>query len=303
MQPQELKQAILSGLLSFPITDFGVDNQFNPASYRQRLEWLMPYGASALFAAGGTGEFFSLAQEEYSAVVRTALATCKGRVPIIAGAGYGTATAIGYAREAERLGAQGLLLLPHYLTEASQEGLYQHVSAVCAATRLGVIVYNRGACRLAADTVARLAERCANLVGFKDGIGDIELMVSIRRRMGDRLAYLGGLPTAEIFAQAYRAMGVPVYSSAVFNFIPKTAMDFYRALACDDHATCNRILDNFFMPFLRIRNRGAGYAVSTIKAGARLVGHDGGRVRTPLTELTADETDELAALIKAQGPQ
>jgi len=303
MLPQELKQAILSGLLSFPITDFDADNKFDAASYKKRLEWLMPYGATALFAAGGTGEFFSLAQDEYSAVVQAAIATCKGRVPIIAGAGYGTATAIQYAQEAERIGAQGVLLLPHYLTEATQAGIEEHIATVCAATKLGVIVYNRGACRLGPDALARLADRCPNLVGFKDGIGDIELMVSIRRRMGDRFAYLGGLPTAEIFAQAYKAMGVPVYSSAVFNFIPKTAMDFYNALARDDHATCNRIMDNFFMPYLRIRNRSAGYAVSIIKAGARLVGHGGGKVRTPLTELSTEETAELKTLIEAQGPQ
>jgi len=303
MLPQELKQAILSGLLSFPITDFDASNKFDAASYKKRLEWLMPYGATALFAAGGTGEFFSLAQNEYSDVVRAAIDTCKGRVPIIAGAGYGTATAIQYAQEAERIGAQGVLLLPHYLTEATAAGIEEHVAAVCAATKLGVIVYNRGACRLGPDALARLADRCPNLVGFKDGIGDIELMVSIRRKMGDRFAYLGGLPTAEIFAQAYKAMGVPVYSSAVFNFIPKTAMDFYHALAQDDHATCNRIMDNFFMPYLRIRNRGAGYAVSIIKAGARLVGHDGGHVRTPLTELKEEEVRDLKALIEAQGPQ
>jgi len=303
MDPQELKQAISSGLLSFPITDFDAGNKFDPSGYRKRLEWLMPYGATALFAAGGTGEFFSLAQNEYSEVVRTAVETCRGRVPIIAGAGYGTATAIQYAQEAERVGAQGLLLLPHYLTEATQAGIEEHITAVCASTRLGVIVYNRGACRLGPDALARLAGRCPNLVGFKDGIGDIELMVSVRRHMGDRFAYLGGLPTAEIFAQAYKAMGVPVYSSAVFNFIPKTAVEFYNALAKDDHATCNRILDNFFMPYLRIRNRGAGYAVSIIKAGARIVGHDAGRVRTPLTELTAEESRDLKTLIEAQGPQ
>ena len=303
MQAQELKQAISSGLLSFPITDFDANNKFNPSTYRERLEWLMPYGATALFAAGGTGEFFSLAQDEYSAVVKTAIDTCKGRVPIIAGAGYGTATAIQYAKEAERIGAQGILLLPHYLTEATIAGIEEHVAAVCASTKLGVIIYNRGACRLGPDALARLADRCPNLVGFKDGIGDIELMVSIRRRMGDRFAYLGGLPTAEIFAQAYRAMGVPVYSSAVFNFIPKTAMDFYNALAKDDHATCNAIMDRFFMPYLKIRNRGQGYAVSIIKAGARIVGHDGGKVRTPLTELKDDEVQDLKALIAAQGPQ
>src|SRR5262245_45205208 len=104
----------------------------------------MPYGASALFAAGGTGEFFSLEPEEFSQVMKTAIDTCRGRMPIIAGAGGGTSLAIKYVKEAERAGSQGLLLLPHYLTEASQEGLVAHVQAICRSTKLGVIVYNRG---------------------------------------------------------------------------------------------------------------------------------------------------------------
>jgi 5-dehydro-4-deoxyglucarate dehydratase len=177
------------------------------------------------------------------------------------------------------------------------------VEAVCKSVKFGVIVYNRGQSRLYPDTLAKLAERCPNLVGFKDGIGDIELMSSIYLRMGDRFAYLGGLPTAEVYAAAYKALGTPVYSSAVFNFIPKTAMDFYKAVAADDMATQHRLLKDFFMPYLEIRNKGQGYAVSIVKAGARIVGHDAGPVRTPLTELKADEYDALAALIDKLGPQ
>src|SRR5882757_6843703 len=296
MTPLELKRTMSSGLLSFPITDFDAAGDFRADTYARRLEWLMPYGATVLFAAGGTGEFFSLTATDYSAVIRTAVETCRGKVPILAGAGGATRTAIAFAQEAERLGAQGVLLLPHYLTEAGQEGLAAHVEAVCRAVKLGVIVYNRGACRLQAGTLAQLADRCPNLIGFKDGFGEIELMVSIRRKLGDRLAYLGGLPTAEVYAAAYKAMGVPVYSSAVFNFIPKTAMDFYRGDAADDHATMNRLLDTFFIPYLEIRNRKPGYAVSIIKAGARLAGYDAGPVRPPLTDLSAEECDKLAAL-------
>ncbi|MFL6631368.1 MAG: dihydrodipicolinate synthase family protein, partial [Massilia sp.] len=158
-------------------------------------------------------------------------------------------------------------------------------------------------CRLTPESLEKLADRCPNLIGFKDGIGDIELMVSIWRRMGDRFSYLGGLPTAEVYAAAYKALGVPVYSSAVFNFMPKLAMDFYHAIAKDDHATTNRLLDEFFLPYLAIRNRKAGYAVSIVKAGARLVGHDGGPVRAPLTDLTDEESDMLHKLIVAQGAQ
>jgi 5-dehydro-4-deoxyglucarate dehydratase len=164
-----------------------------------------------------------------------------------------------------------------------------------------VVVYNRAQCRLTPDSLEQLADRCPNLIGFKDGIGDIELMVSIWRRMGDRFSYLGGLPTAEVYAAAYKALGVPVYSSAVFNFMPQLAMDFYHAIAKDDHATTNRLLDEFFLPYLAIRNRKAGYAVSIVKAGARLVGHDGGPVRAPLTDLTEEEHAMLDKLIIAQG--
>ena len=110
MTPQDLKTIIGSGLLSFPLTDFDAQGDFDPRGYAKRLEWLAPYGATALFAAGGTGEFFSLAPDEYSDVVKTAVDTCKGKVPIIAGTGYGTRQAIQYAQEAERLGAAGLLV-------------------------------------------------------------------------------------------------------------------------------------------------------------------------------------------------
>jgi 5-dehydro-4-deoxyglucarate dehydratase len=303
MTPLELKKTMSAGLLSFPITDFDAAGDFRADTYAQRLEWLMPYGATVLFAAGGTGEFFSLTPQDYSAVVGTAVRTCQHRVPIVAGTGGPTRQAIAFAQEAERLGAQGVLLLPHYLTEAGQEGLAAHVEAVCRSVSFGVIIYNRGACRLQADTLVKLADRCPNLIGFKDGIGEIELMVSIRRKVGDRFAYLGGLPTAEVYAAAYKALGVPVYSSAVFNFIPKTAMDFYRAVAADDHITMGRLLDTFFLPYLEIRNRKPGYAVSIIKSGAKLVGHDAGPVRPPLVDLSAEESARLGELIKSLGPQ
>ena len=303
MSPQELKVVLEAGLLSFPLTDFDAQLNFAPKAYADRLEWLQPYGASALFAAGGTGEFFSLEPGEYSDIIKVALDTCRGRTPILAGAGGGTRVAIQYAQEAERLGAQGVLLLPHYLTEASQEGLIAHVEAVCKSVKFGVVVYNRGACKLTPQSLLILADRCPNLIGFKDGLGDIEKFVAIRQTLGERFAYLGGLPTAELFAGAYKAMGCPVYSSAVFNFIPKTAMAFYTAHAAGDTATTDRLVRDFFIPYVALRNKGEGYAVSIVKAGATLVGHSAGPVRPPLSDLAAAEVDQLGALISKLGPQ
>jgi 5-dehydro-4-deoxyglucarate dehydratase len=166
-----------------------------------------------------------------------------------------------------------------------------------------VVVYNRGASRFHPDTLARLAERNPNLVGYKDGVGDIEAQVAVYQKLGDRFAYLGGLPTAEVYAAAYKALGTPVYSSAVFNFIPRTAMRFYEAVRTDDLDTQHRLLKDFFMPYLDIRNRMQGYAVSIVKAGARIVGHDAGPVRAPLTDLKPAEVEALRALIDTLGPQ
>jgi 5-dehydro-4-deoxyglucarate dehydratase len=246
---------------------------------------------------------FSLTPAEQERVVRTAVETCGSDTPIVAGAGYGTRLAIEMSQAAEAAGAAGVLLMPHYLTEASQKGLEAHIEAVCRSVSIGVIAYNRNVCRLEADTVARLAARNPNLIGFKDGVGDIEAVMSVRNLLGDRLSYLGGLPTAEVFAEAYDAAGFPVYSSAVFNFIPKTAMAFYEAVRSGDRTTTQRLLKDFFFPYLAIRNRSAGYAVSIVKAGARIVGHSAGPVRPPLTDLMAAEEADLAALIERLGGQ
>jgi 5-dehydro-4-deoxyglucarate dehydratase len=303
MTPNELRTTLGSGLLSFPLTDFDAQLNFDPRGYAARLEWLMPYGASVLFAAGGTGEFFSLEPGEYADVVRTSADTCRGRVPIVAGAGGGTRLAITYAQAAQRCGAQGVLLLPHYLTEASQDGLVAHVEAVCKSVQIGVIVYNRGACKLTAQSLEQLAARCPNLIGFKDGLGDIERIVSIRQRLGDRFVYVGGMPTHEVYASAYQALGVPVYSSAVFNFVPRTAIEFYNAYARGDTATTGRLIDEFFLPYLAIRNKGEGYAVSIVKAGATIVGKSAGPVRPPVSDLKPAEVDQLAQLIGRLGAQ
>ena len=96
MNPQDLKQILSSGLLSFPITDFDAQGDFRADTYASRLEWLAPYGATALFVAGGTGEFFSLTPADYSQVVKVAVETCRGKVPILAGAGGPTRTAIAF---------------------------------------------------------------------------------------------------------------------------------------------------------------------------------------------------------------
>ncbi|OCJ06952.1 5-dehydro-4-deoxyglucarate dehydratase [Rhizobium sp. AC27/96] len=294
MNPNELKQAVGSGLLSFPVTHFKQDLTFDEAKYRSHVEWLAGYDAAALFAAGGTGEFFSLNPAEVPQVVRAAKASA-GNTPIISGTGYGTSLAVEIAKSAEKAGADGLLLLPPYLMFAEQAGLIAHVKAVCQAVGIGVIVYNRDNAVLTAESLKRLADECPNLIGFKDGVGDVDKVIEITTTLRDRLVYVGGMPTHEVYAQAYFGAGVTTYSSAVFNFVPALAQRFYAALRGGDQAVVDDILKRFFFPLVTLRNRKKGYAVSIIKAGLHVLGKDPGPVRPPLTDLTADE---LAALEK-----
>jgi 5-dehydro-4-deoxyglucarate dehydratase len=297
MTPKEMALTIGNGLLSFPVTPFDASNKFDAARYRSNLDWLCGYEVAGLFAAGGTGEFFSLTPAEVVDVVTSAVQETAGRVPVLAGVGYGTAMATELAAAVERAGADGILLLPPYLVFSEQAGLADHVEAVCKATSLGVIVYNRDNAILTEDTIARLCDRCPNLVGFKDGVGDIEQMTRIYLRMGDRLTYVGGLPTAETFALPYLEMGVTTYSSAVFNFVPEFSTKFYAAVRRRDRETVQAGLRDFIMPLLAIRNRKRGYAVSMIKAGMKVIGRDSGPVRSPLTDLAASEVEELSALV------
>jgi 5-dehydro-4-deoxyglucarate dehydratase len=279
------------------VTPFKPDYSFDEAAYRANMDWLCGYDVAGLFAAGGTGEFFSLTPAEVPQVVAVAVEQTKGRVPVLAGTGYGTAIAREIAIDAEKAGADGLLLLPPYLIHSEQDGLAAHVAAVCASTKLGVIVYNRDNAILQPDTLARLADRCPNLIGYKDGIGDIELMTRVHSKLGDRLTYIGGLPTAETFALPYLDIGVTTYSSAVFNFVPEFATGFYAAVRRRDHETIRAGLRDFILPLIAIRNRKKGYAVSIIKAGMKVIGRDSGPVRPPLTDLTDAEMAELTALV------
>lgn len=296
MHPQDIKTALGSGLLSFPVTHFDTSGAFAKDSYQRHVEWLSGYDAPVLFAAGGTGEFFSLTPNEIPDIVRAAKEAA-GNTAIVSGCGYGTEIAVDIARSVEKAGADGILLLPHYLIDAPQAGLYHHVKRVCQSVGIGVMVYNRDNSILQPDTLARLCDECPNLVGFKDGTGDIGLVRHVSAKMGDRLTYLGGMPTAELFAEAYLGAGFTTYSSAVFNFVPALAVEFYKALRAGERSKCERILNEFFYPFMAIRNRGKGYAVAAIKAGVRLMGFDAGAVRSPLCDLSAEEEGMLEALI------
>jgi 5-dehydro-4-deoxyglucarate dehydratase len=292
----------LDGLLFFPVTAFGPDGSVNLEIYRTHVRAGIEAGAGAVFACCGTGEFHALTPEEFHDCVAAAVEEAAGRVPVLAAAGYGTALAIRFAQLAERAGADGLLAMPPYLVVPDQEGLARHYTALAGATGLDVIVYQRDNAVFAPRTVARLAQ-VPGIIGLKDGIGDLDLMQRIISAVRaeapeEEFRYFNGLPTAELTGPAYRGIGVLLYSSAVFCFVPEVALAFHKALTTGDDVMVNRLLDGFYRPLVELRNQGRGYAVSLVKAGVRLRGLDVGEVRAPLSEPSAAHVKELAELIE-----
>lgn len=293
----ELSASLGNGLLTFPVTHFDDQLRFDERRYRDHLEWQLGFELAGIFVAGGTGEGFSLSREETARVVSVGVEQAAGRLPVIAPATGATVTARAQATDAQALGADGVLLLPPYLTEGTQAGLRAHVEAVLEATDLGVIVYNRANAVYTAETIEYLADRHENLIGFKDGIGDIEAMARLYARLGDRLIYIGGLPTAETYALPLLELGFTTYSSAVCNFVPHFAVDFYHAVRSADRGRVYTLLNEFVLPYLEIRDRAAGYGVSIIKAGLDAVGREGGPVRPPLQPLTDQDRHDLSQLL------
>jgi 5-dehydro-4-deoxyglucarate dehydratase len=200
MELSKIKSALEDGLLSFPITDFNGNGEFSADTYADRIEWFVNNDVSSIFVAGGTGEFFSLSASEYEQIIKVSVGTTAGRVPVISSIGRSIPEAISFAKMAENAGIDALLFFPPYLTECPQEGVFEYAKTILNNTALPVIYYNRGNGILSAEYIKKLADTCPNLIGLKDGTGNMQDLNDTIKTVGNRLSYIGGVPTAEIIS-------------------------------------------------------------------------------------------------------
>ncbi|GGS48723.1 putative 5-dehydro-4-deoxyglucarate dehydratase 2 [Streptomyces violaceus] len=289
---QRLRDGMAGGVLSFPLTSFRDDGTLDPDGFRAYVAQRLAASPGAVFPACGTGEFFSLDEDEYRQVVTITVEEAAGRVPVVAGIGYGWAQAVRFARIAEDAGADALLVLPHYLVAAPQDGLVAQLEQIAARTRLPLIAYQRGQVAFTAESLKRIAA-LPNVIGLKDGHSDLDRLQRLTLAAPEDFLFFNGAATAEIQARAYATVGVPAYSSAVHAFAPEIADAFFAALRDGDHGTVDKLLRDFYVPLVELRDRVPGYAVSLVKAAARLRGHRVGPVRAPLTD---PSTADLATL-------
>jgi 5-dehydro-4-deoxyglucarate dehydratase len=293
---RRLREGMEGGVLSFPLTSFHDDGSLDPDGFRAHVADRLATAPGALFPACGTGEFFSLDEDEYRQVVTVAVEEAAGRVPVVAGTGYGWAQATRFARIAEEAGADALLVLPHYLVAAPQQGLVAQLEQIAARTRLPLIAYQRGQVAYTPASLRRIAD-LPSVIGLKDGHSDLDRLQRLTLAAPEDFLFFNGAATAEIQARAYATVGVPAYSSAVHAFAPEIAGAFFTALRGRDDKTADRLLRDFYVPFVELRDRVPGYAVSLVKAAARLRGRPVGPVRAPLTDPSPADLADLRALL------
>lgn len=293
MHPATLRKK-LSGVIAFPITPFKQDLSLDLPALHQNLTHLLQYQISAVVAAGGTGELYSLTPAEYARVVELTTLAVEDRVPVIAGVGFGQRLAVEMAQAAEKAGADGILAFPPYYPQAEDDGLFDYYRAIGEATSLGMLIYTRDWATFSPSMVERLTT-IPTLIGWKDGQGDIRRFQTLINLIGDRLHWIGG--AGDDMVAAYFSIGVPTFTSSIATVAPRLSLKLWELADAGDFETLTDLLNRCVVPLYALRARRKGYEVSAMKAMMDMVGLNGGPVRPPLVNVTPGEEDELRAIL------
>ena len=295
MTPNELRSKI-AGVIAFPITPFKQDLTLDLPGLHHNLTRLLEHPISGVVAAGGTGEMYSLTPAEYVRVVELTVHAVEGRVPVIAGVGFGQRLGIEMAQTAQQAGADGILVFPPYYPQADSEGLFDYDTAIGAATDLGLLIYSRDWATFQPAMVERLTA-IPNLIAWKDGQGDIRRLQAIMDRVGDRLLWIGG--AGDDMIAAYYAIGIRTFTSSIATVAPKLSLRLHELGVAGGGAALVDLLTRNVVPLYEMRSRRKGYEVSTMKAMMDMVGLNGGPVRPPLVNVSPEEIDELRIILSS----
>lgn len=288
-----------TGILGFPTAPYNKDGNIDEKALAANIEFLIREGLTSIFIACGSGEFHAISKAEYQRMVEVAVSVAGGKVPVYTGVGGNIVHAIELVRLSEDLGADGYLILPPYLIEGEQEGLYNYYKTIVENSSLNAILYNRDNAIVQLETLKRLVDEFPQIVALKDGLGNMELNLEMVQTIGSRLEWLNGMPFAEITMPAYTGIGYNSYSSAMSNYMPHISKLYYDALLSGNEQLVKGIYVDVLLPINRIRKARKGYAVSLIKAGMKIQGFNvANTVRPPCIPVEKEHYQQLESIIK-----
>jgi 5-dehydro-4-deoxyglucarate dehydratase len=287
----------LTGVFGFPVTPFRQDLSLDLDALGRNVSEMAAHPFCAMVAAGGTGELYSLSPEETERVVRMSVEAVNGRMPVVAGTGYNTPIGVDIAKRAAKAGAECLLVLPPYYNSAPEEGLFAYYEAIGKATDLPMMIYSRDWAVFSPDQVARLADRVPTLAAWKDGQGNGMKYQRIMQKLGDRLAWLGGL--GDDCVPTYFGIGVQAYTSSISNIAPAVSLALADAGVKRDFARLDVLMAKYVHPLYALRERVKGYEVSVMKSAMEILGMPAGPVRPPLENTRPRDLEDLRKILEA----
>lgn len=291
--------AIFKGAGVAIVTPMTADGEVNYEVLGEMLEAQIAGGTDAIIICGTTGESATLSEEEHSAVIRYAIKKVNKRIPVIAGTGSNcTATAIKLSKEAEKDGADGLLLVTPYYNKATQKGLIAHYTAIAKAVSLPIILYNvpsRTGCNLQPETIAALVKNVKNIVGVKEASGNISQIAKVKLLCGDDIDLYSGNDDQVVPILSLGGIGV---ISVLSNVAPKETHDMVMDYLNGDVDKARQmqlkalpLIDALFSEVNPI----------PVKKALNFMGWEAGPLRAPLTEMEASHAEVLKKNMKDFG--
>ena len=293
-----MKPVIFTGAAVALVTPFNADGSVNYEEFGKLIDFQIENGTDALVIAGTTGESSTLSEEEHIEVIRYAVERTAHRVPVIAGTGSNaTATAVMLSQEAEKAGADALLLVTPYYNKTTQNGLYVHYSTIAKSVNLPIILYNvpsRTGMTIEVETAARLAE-IDNINAMKDAVGNISYTAKLIERCGDKLNVYSGNDDQIVPMMSLGAKGV---ISVLSNVMPKETHDMCAAALAGDFKTAAELQ-------LRLLKLVGALFIETnpipVKEAVNRMGFNAGECRLPLYKMSEQNAAVLEAEMKKQG--
>lgn len=291
--------SIFTGSGTAIVTPMNADGSVNYESFRKLIEFQIANQTDAIIVCGTTGEASTLTHEEHLDVIKYCVDVVAKRIPVIAGTGSNcTETAIYLSTEAEKAGADALLLVSPYYNKATQNGLFAHFKAVADAVKIPIILYNvqsRTGMNIAPATIVRLADACENIVAVKEASGNISQVAKIAALAKGKIDIYSGNDDQILPILSLGGKGV---ISVLSNVAPRQTHELCAKFFAGDVAGSTQmqldaieLVDALFCEVNPI----------PVKQALNLMGMEAGGLRLPLTEMEADTTARLKAAMEEYG--
>ncbi len=291
--------SIFKGSAVAIITPMHEDGSVDYASLEKVIEFQIAGGTDAIVAVGTTGEASTLTHEEHLDVIRFCVEKVNHRVPVIAGTGSNaTDTAVYLSVEAEKYGADGLLLVSPYYNKATQNGLYAHFKAVADEVKIPILLYNvpsRTGCNILPETVLRLCTDCENIVGVKEASGNISQIAELAAMADGKVDIYSGNDDQILPLLSLGGIGV---ISVLANVAPKQTHDICQAFfdgnikeSCKLQLEAMNLIKALFCEVNPI----------PVKKAMELMGYAKGAIRLPLTQMEEANTAKLKKAMQEYG--